>query len=72
MTANIIALGVAYQRGFLPVREESLLRAIEVNGAAVERSKKAFAVGRLAAEDPVALAKLLPKHRAGQMNPSPS
>ena len=72
MTANIIALGVAYQRGFLPVREESLLRAIEVNGAAVERSKKAFAVGRLAAEYPVALAKLLPKHRAGQMNPSPS
>ena len=72
MTANIIALGVAYQRGFLPVREESLLRAIEVNGAAVERSKKAFAVGRLAAEDPVALAKLLPQHRAGQMNPSPS
>jgi indolepyruvate ferredoxin oxidoreductase len=72
MTANIIALGVAYQRGFLPVREESLLRAIEVNGAAVERSKKAFAVGRLAADDPVALAKLLPQHRAGQMNPSPS
>jgi indolepyruvate ferredoxin oxidoreductase len=72
MTANIIALGVAYQRGFLPVREESLLRAIEVNGAAVERSKKAFAVGRLAADDPVALARLLPQHRAGQMNPSPS
>lgn len=72
MTANIIALGVAYQLGFLPVREESLLRAIEVNGAAVERSKKAFAVGRLAAADPVALAKLLPQHRAGQMSPSPS
>lgn len=72
MTANVIALGMAYQRGFLPVTEASLLRAIEVNGASVERSKKAFAVGRLAVAEPSALATLLPDHRPGQMDPSPS
>jgi len=72
MTANVIALGMAYQRGFLPVTEASLVRAIEVNGASVERSKKAFAVGRLAVAKPSALAALLPDHRPGQMDPSPS
>jgi indolepyruvate ferredoxin oxidoreductase len=72
MTVNIIALGMTFQKGFLPVSEPSLRRAIEVNGAAVERSKKAFAIGRLAVADPQALKALMPEHRPGSMNPSPS
>jgi indolepyruvate ferredoxin oxidoreductase len=55
--ANIIMLGFAWQRGLVPVALSALLRAIELNGVAVERNKQAFAWGRIAAADP----DLLPK-----------
>ena len=44
-------LGVAFQRGLVPVSEAALLRAIELNGVAVETNKTAFALGRLAVAD---------------------
>jgi indolepyruvate ferredoxin oxidoreductase len=50
--ANIIMLGFAWQRGLVPVSLAALLRAIELNGVAVERNKQAFAWGRIAAIDP--------------------
>ncbi|GAH67813.1 unnamed protein product, partial [marine sediment metagenome] len=50
--ANIIMLGFAWQRGLVPVSLSALLRAIELNGVAVERNKQAFAWGRIVAADP--------------------
>ena len=50
--ANIIMLGFAWQRGLVPVSLAALLRAIELNGVAVERNRQAFAWGRIAAIDP--------------------
>ncbi|WP_128923502.1 indolepyruvate ferredoxin oxidoreductase family protein [Bradyrhizobium guangxiense] len=50
--ANIIMLGFAWQRGLVPISLAALLRAIELNGVAVERNKQAFAWGRIAASDP--------------------
>ena len=50
--SNIVALGYAWQRGLVPVSLEALLRAIELNGVAVENNKLAFSLGRLAAADP--------------------
>jgi len=50
--ANIIMLGFAWQHGLVPVSLQALLRAIELNGVAVERNKQAFAWGRIAAADP--------------------
>jgi indolepyruvate ferredoxin oxidoreductase len=50
--ANIIMLGFAWQRGLVPISLQALLRAIELNGVAVERNKQAFAWGRIAAADP--------------------
>jgi indolepyruvate ferredoxin oxidoreductase len=50
--ANIIMLGFAWQHGLVPVSLPALLRAIELNGVAVERNKQAFAWGRIAAADP--------------------
>jgi indolepyruvate ferredoxin oxidoreductase len=50
--SNIVALGFAWQRGLVPVSLSALLRAIELNGVAVERNKQAFAWGRIAAADP--------------------
>ena len=51
IAANMFLLGYAFQRGGLPLGEESLMRAVELNGVAVEMNKKSFALGRLAAVD---------------------
>ncbi|HEX2544740.1 MAG TPA: indolepyruvate ferredoxin oxidoreductase family protein [Ramlibacter sp.] len=57
--SNIVALGSAWQRALVPVSLEALLRAIELNGVAVENNKLAFSLGRLAAGEPEAIAPLL-------------
>ena len=49
---NPFLLGYAWQRGWLPVRRESLVRAIELNGTAVAANQRAFEWGRAAAFDP--------------------
>src|SRR5258708_7206876 len=46
--ANVIMLGAAWQQGLVPVSAEALMRAIELNGVAVEQNKRAFTCGRLA------------------------
>jgi indolepyruvate ferredoxin oxidoreductase len=58
LPSNIVMLGVAFQRGLVPVGEAALHRAIELNGVAVEINKLAFALGRLAAAAPEALLRL--------------
>ncbi|WP_084267827.1 indolepyruvate ferredoxin oxidoreductase family protein [Azohydromonas lata] len=55
VASNILALGHAWQRGLVPVGLEALLRAVELNGVAVEANKLAFSLGRLAAGNPRAL-----------------
>ncbi len=55
MPANVIMLGYAFQRGLVPVSEAALLRAIELNGVAVEMNRTAFALGRITAANPPAL-----------------
>ncbi len=55
IAANLFMLGYAWQRGWVPLSFESIARAIELNGAAVEMNKTAFAWGRLAAVDPDAV-----------------
>ncbi|MBR1153305.1 indolepyruvate ferredoxin oxidoreductase family protein [Bradyrhizobium sp. JYMT SZCCT0428] len=49
--ANVIMLGAAWQQGLVPVTLEALMRAIDLNGVAIEQNKQAFASGRLAAAD---------------------
>lgn len=44
--AGIILLGVAYQRGFLPLSGDAIERAIELNGTAVADNSAAFRLGR--------------------------
>ncbi|MFI5015492.1 MAG: indolepyruvate ferredoxin oxidoreductase family protein [Hyphomicrobiales bacterium] len=53
--SNLFLLGYAWQKGRLPVSLQALMKAIEMNGAAVETNKRAFAWGRLAAHDPKAV-----------------
>jgi indolepyruvate ferredoxin oxidoreductase len=49
--SNPFVLGYAWQKGWVPLTEASLLRAIELNGMQIEANKKAFAWGRFAAHD---------------------
>jgi indolepyruvate ferredoxin oxidoreductase len=44
-------LGYAWQKGWVPVSLDSLMRAIELNGAAIEMNKTAFNWGRMGAHD---------------------
>nr|WP_058836163.1 indolepyruvate ferredoxin oxidoreductase family protein [Luteimonas abyssi] len=68
IAANLFILGYAWQRGWVPLSYDALARAIELNGAAVEMNKTAFAWGRLAAVDPGAVreaAGIAPAPRSG-------
>ncbi len=44
--SNPLLLGYAWQQGWIPLSLESLTRAIELNGVAVDRNKQAFTWGR--------------------------
>ena len=46
LAANVLLLGVALQRGLLPVSAQSLERALELFGSNVEQNKRALAWGR--------------------------
>jgi indolepyruvate ferredoxin oxidoreductase len=56
IATNLFMVGYAYQRGLLPIGEAAILRAIELNGAAVESNRQSFRWGRLAAVDPAKVA----------------
>jgi indolepyruvate ferredoxin oxidoreductase len=51
IAANLFMLGYAWQKGWVPLSHDALMRAIELNAAAVEMNKAAFNWGRLAAHD---------------------
>ena len=59
IAANLFMLGFAYQKGAVPLSAQALLRAIEINGAAVAMNKAAFDWGRRAAIDPKVVARLV-------------
>jgi indolepyruvate ferredoxin oxidoreductase len=61
---NTLLLGLAWQRGLVPVGDAAILRAIELNGAAVGLNKRAFLWGRILAERPDLSAEIL-----GQVEP---
>ncbi len=50
--ANMILLGAAWQMGRVPLSREAILKAVELNGAAVAGNQKAFEIGRWAVADP--------------------
>ena len=51
---NVYLLGIAYQRGLVPLSSEAINKALELNGAQVALNKEAFARGRAAALEQLA------------------
>ena len=57
IATNMFMFGFAWQKGLVPVSEEAILRAVELNAVAVEANRKSFLWGRYAAHDPAAVEK---------------
>jgi len=51
IASNLFMLGYAWQKGWVPLSLDALMRALELNAAAVEMNKAAFNWGRMAAHD---------------------
>ena len=58
MAANILMLGLAWQRGLVPVSRAALMRAIELTAVAVADNQSAFEWGRRVACDPQGVERL--------------
>ncbi|HEX6019674.1 MAG TPA: indolepyruvate ferredoxin oxidoreductase family protein [Burkholderiaceae bacterium] len=55
IATNMLLLGHAWQRGWVPVSRAALLRAIELNGVSIDENRRAFTWGRRLAVDPVSV-----------------
>ncbi|SFK38457.1 indolepyruvate ferredoxin oxidoreductase family protein [Methylocapsa palsarum] len=64
IAANMFMLGHAWQQGLVPLDDASLLRALELNGEAVEMNTQAFLWGRRHAADPGAIEALAARQHA--------
>ncbi len=65
--SNIFLVGVAYQRGLLPLTAEALEQAVRLNGVAVKRNLEVFSWGRQYARDPALLQPFLPVSRTASV-----
>ncbi|MFB2531075.1 indolepyruvate ferredoxin oxidoreductase family protein [Paracoccus sp. p3-h83] len=57
--SNMMMLGAAWQMGAVPVSRAAILKAIEMNGAAVAANQRAFEIGRWAIAHPAAAEALI-------------
>jgi indolepyruvate ferredoxin oxidoreductase len=59
IASNTFQLGYSYQKGYIPLHAASIEEAIRLNNVAVEMNLRAFAWGRVAAEEPKQLDSLV-------------
>ncbi len=67
--SNMVTFGATWQMGAIPLTREAILRAIELNGAAVAANSHAFEVGRWAVVDPAAVAQMTARTDAPEVDP---
>lgn len=72
IATNLFMLGFAFQKGLIPLTEEALLRAVELNGVAVPFNKKAFGWGRVMAHDPDRVLKELEELKGPKLRMEPA
>jgi indolepyruvate ferredoxin oxidoreductase len=58
IATNMFMLGYAWQKGWVPLSEAAVVKAIELNGVSVEFNKQSFLWGRNAAHDWAAVERL--------------
>ncbi len=58
--SNLFLVGVAYQKGLLPLSADAIEQAVRLNGVAVNRNLEVFAWGRQYARDPALMQPYLP------------
>lgn len=51
IATNMFMLGYAFQQGMIPVSQEAIMKALELNKVAVDMNQQAFMWGRLAGHD---------------------
>jgi indolepyruvate ferredoxin oxidoreductase len=56
--SNMMLVGAAWQQGLIPLSEQAILKAIELNKAAVEGNTRAFQIGRWAVLHPEEAARI--------------
>jgi indolepyruvate ferredoxin oxidoreductase len=56
---NPFMLGFAWQKGWVPLSHDALMRAIELNGVQIEANKRAFEWGRATAHDAEAVRRMM-------------
>jgi indolepyruvate ferredoxin oxidoreductase len=61
IATNPFMLGAAFQMGLIPLSADSIDKAMELNGVAVEANRRAFLWGRRAAHDQAAVMKIVGK-----------
>jgi indolepyruvate ferredoxin oxidoreductase len=71
IAANVLLLGLAWQMGLVPVSEQALLGAIDLNGRSAVTNRAAFAWGRRAAHDMAAVRTLAGLGDATAPTPEP-
>ena len=59
IATNLFMLGYAFQLGLVPLKQSSIMRAIELNGVALDANRQAFEWGRRAAVDPVGVERIV-------------
>ncbi|MBI1890368.1 MAG: indolepyruvate ferredoxin oxidoreductase family protein [Burkholderiales bacterium] len=64
IATNMFILGYAWQKGWVPLTENALMHAIELNAASVEFNKQSFTWGRRAAHELAAVEKLAKQNEA--------
>jgi len=64
--ANMIVMGAAWQKGYIPITQEALEQAIRLNGTKVEANLAAFDLGRIWCVRPESLQSRLPKDRSAR------
>ncbi|MEB0141061.1 MULTISPECIES: indolepyruvate ferredoxin oxidoreductase family protein [unclassified Undibacterium] len=71
IATNMFLLGYAWQKGWVPLQHSALMRAIELNGVAIDFNKQAFNWGRLAAHDLLAVTRLAAPAQVIEIKRSP-
>jgi indolepyruvate ferredoxin oxidoreductase len=72
IASNLFMVGFAYQKGLLPFGDEAILRAVDLNGVAIDFNRQAFLWGRRAAVDAKAVQRIALPESATTIDDAPT